>query len=44
MNKLGKAVENKLSAPSNDEVPLTSLVDNDLIEALNDKGMFCILY
>merc|ERR1712131_23490 len=32
--EIGKVTENKLSAPVNDEVPLTKLVDEDLIDAI----------
>ena len=39
--EIGKVTENKLSAPVNDEVPLTKLVDEDLIDAIiEDKKGF----
>ena len=39
--EIGKVTENKLSAPVNDEVPLTKLVDEDLIDAIieDKKGL-----
>ena len=44
--EIGKVTENKLSAPVNDEVPLTKLVDEDLIDAIieDKKGLLEYLY